>query len=263
EALAQARARGRMRVPLYCVITDFTAHPFWAFADVDRYFVASDRVATELGELGVARDRIEVTGIPVDPRFANRIGRADARERLGLPARRPIVLIMGGGSGVGPLGELAQRLASLALEPLVIVACGTNQALLERIEALPAVRTGDIRPLAFTHDVDLLLEACDLVVGKAGGLTCSEALIKGAPLVIFKPTPGQEVRNAEYLKAAGAAVHADSVDQVETTVGRWLADADERDRVRAAALRLAAPNAAEVIARRVLEAIPAAVRRSA
>ncbi|HYM80015.1 MAG TPA: hypothetical protein VEY91_01235, partial [Candidatus Limnocylindria bacterium] len=74
EALAPERQRGRLTVPLYCVITDFTAHPFWAFADVDRYFVASDRVAAELGELGVARDRIEVTGIPVDPRFANRIG---------------------------------------------------------------------------------------------------------------------------------------------------------------------------------------------
>src|SRR5438094_796463 len=84
EALSPRRGGGRLRVPLYCVITDFAAHPFWAFPHVDRYFVASAEVAGELAGHGVAADRIEVTGIPVDPKFARTMGREAARDRLGL-----------------------------------------------------------------------------------------------------------------------------------------------------------------------------------
>ncbi len=263
EALSPRRGGGRLRVPLYCVITDFAAHPFWAFPHVDRYFVASVELAGELAGLGVPVERIEVSGIPVDPKFAATVGRDAARERLGLDPRRPVVLVMGGGSGVCPLAELATRLSALALKPLVLVMCGMNRALRARIEALPEARAGSVQALGFTHDVDLLLEACDVAVGKAGGLTCSEALVKGTPLVIFKPTPGQEVRNARYLEAAGAALHADSEAEVEAAVAALLADAGARAELRENALRIAAPRAAEVIVRRVLADIGAAQRLSA
>jgi len=267
EALSPRRGRGSLRVPLFCVITDFTAHPFWAFPHVDRYFVASDDVATELQRHGVASERIEVSGIPVHPRFAETVGREAARDRFGLDHTRPAVLVMGGGSGVGPLAELAERVASLPTRPQVVVVCGTNQRLLARIEALASARRSgpgrDLQALGFTQEVNVLLEACDLLVGKAGGLTCSEALIKGTPLVIFKPTPGQEVRNAQFLERHDAAVHADSVDDVESTVGHWLQDPSELERRREAARALARPHAAETIARRVLDAVPEATRRLA
>jgi processive 1,2-diacylglycerol beta-glucosyltransferase len=255
EALSPRRGGGRMRVPLYCVITDFTAHPFWAFPHVDRYFVASGEVARELNGHGVPLERIEVTGIPVDPRFACPVGREAARERFGLAADEPVVLVMGGGHGVGPLTELADRLAALPSAPRVVVVCGMNARLRARVAALPAHESGRVRAIGFTHEVDAWFEASDVVVSKAGGLTCSEALIKRAPLVIFKPTPGQEVRNASFLEEAGAARNADSVDDVAATVERWLTHPAERDAVREAAARIAAPHAAETIARRVLEGI--------
>jgi processive 1,2-diacylglycerol beta-glucosyltransferase len=263
EALSPSRGHGRLRVPLYCVITDFTAHPIWAFPHVDRYFVASQTVAEELAARGVQESRIEVTGIPVDPVFSRHVGRDESRARLGLDARGPVVLVMGGGSGVGPLSELADRLAALALAPQVVVVCGTNERRLREIAARPAARTGRIVPMGFTNDVNLLLEASDVIVTKAGGRTCSEALIKRTPLVIFRPTPGQEVRNAQFLETGGAALHAETVSEVEATVGRWLADAGERERVREAEGRLARPNAASDIARRVLQGIPKQLERIA
>ncbi len=256
EALSPARERGNMRAPLYCVITDFTAHPFWAFRHVDRYFVASAPVAEELAGHGVPRERIEVTGIPVHPRFEHTIGRAQARTRLGVDPHRPMVLVMGGGAGVGPLSELAVRLAAAPESPQVVVVCGTNARLRARLAALPAARDGSVRAIGFSNEVDAWLEACDAVVGKAGGLTCSEALVKRAPLVVFKPTPGQEDKNAEYLVRAGAARLADSVDDVAATVSAWLSHPAERERVRQAAACIAAPHAAAIIARRVLEGRP-------
>jgi processive 1,2-diacylglycerol beta-glucosyltransferase len=255
EALSPRRGGGRMHVPLYCVITDFTAHPFWAFPHVDRYFVARPHVADQLASLGVPREHIEVSGIPVDPRFAQTIGRDAARDRLGVDRERPMVLVMGGGHGVGPLGELAERLAALPLRPQVVVVCGTNVRVRGRIGTLRGARAGQIRAIGFTHEVDAWLEACDVVVSKAGGLTCSEALIKRAPLVIFRPTPGQEVKNAEYLESAGAARHADTVSEVASTANQWLTRPTERERVREAAGKIAAPHAAETIAARVLEGV--------
>ena len=263
EALSPRRGQGRLRVPLYVVITDFTAHPMWAYPHVDRYFVASDEVADELHGHGVPRERIEVTGIPVDPRFARTIGRDAARARFRLKAAEPVVLVMGGGSGVGPMGELARRLAQLPSRPQLVVACGTNRRLFADVESLGAAHAGRVRALGFTNEVDALLEAADVVVSKAGGLTCAEALIKRTPFVAFRPTPGQEVRNAQYLEGGGAAVLADSVENVAATVERWLADPATRERVRENAARLARPLAAETIARRVLAALPASVARSA
>jgi processive 1,2-diacylglycerol beta-glucosyltransferase len=266
EALSPRRGRGSLRVPLFCVITDFTAHPFWVYPHVDRYFVASEDVADELHRHGVGRERIEVTGIPVHPRFAERIGRDAARDALGLDRGRPVVLVMGGGSGVGPLAELADRLSGSAERPQVLVVCGMNPRLQERIERVSrSGRPGrsSLRALGFTDQVDVLLEASDLLVGKAGGLTCSEALVKGTPLVIFRPTPGQEVRNAQHLERHGAAVHADSVAGVESTVAQWLRDPAELERRRAASRALGHPHAAEEIARRVLESVPDVSRRLA
>jgi processive 1,2-diacylglycerol beta-glucosyltransferase len=261
EALSPIRGRGRLQIPLYVVITDFTAHPIWAFPHVDRYFVASDSVAMELAGHGVPRGRIEVTGIPIDPRFAKSIGRDAARAHFDLDARRPTVLVMGGGAGVGPLTDLATTLAKLALQPQIVVICGTNQRLLTQLRATPEAQAGRIRAIGFTHEVDTWFEACDVVVSKAGGLTCSEALARQLPLVVFKPTPGQEVRNARFLEAGGAAVHADSVREVAEAVGLWLADRDAYARARQAAAALAHPNAAADIARRVLDGVGAGVQR--
>lgn len=255
EALSPVRGHGRMRAPLFCVITDFTAHPFWAFPHVDRYFVASDVVQEELVGHGVAREHIEVTGIPIHPRFARHIGQAEARDRLGVHPGRPMVLVMGGGAGVGPLAGMAERLAAVPQSPQVVVLCGMNARLRSQVGALPAALSGRVRPIGFTTDVDVWLEACDVLVGKAGGLTCSEALVKRTPLVVFKPTPGQEDKNAEYLVAAGAASLADSADDVAATVGHWLSHPEELMRVREAAGRIAHPHAAETIARRVLEGV--------
>ena len=255
EALYPIRGKGRLQVPLHVVITDFTAHPLWAYPYVDRYFVASEQVAQELAGHGVPRERIEVTGIPVDPKFARSAGRDAVRARFGFATDRPLVLVMGGGGGVGPMAEMAERLAALPAQPQVLVLCGTNAALRGEVEALAERFGGRLRAMGFTHDVDQLLEAADLLVSKAGGLTCSEALIKHTPLVVFRPTPGQEVSNAAYLEAGGAAVHADSLDTVAATVARWLADPDSLRRAQESAARLAHPQAAHDVAKRVLESV--------
>ncbi|MEO6462157.1 MAG: glycosyltransferase [Candidatus Eisenbacteria bacterium] len=253
EALAPRRRRGLLACPLSCVITDFTAHPFWAIDGIDATYVATGAVREELAGWGVAWERIHVTGIPIDRRFAGGpLPAAEARTHLQIDPARPTVLLMGGGNGVGPLANLAERLLGLAGQPQLLVVCGRNARLRMRMRAISDSAPGRLRAFGFTDQVPALLSAADVIVTKAGGLTCSESLAMGSPMVVFRPTPGQEERNSIALSEAGAAIRARSFEQVVSLVDRILAHPALHESMRQAALRLARPQAARDIARHVL-----------
>jgi len=253
EGLAPLAARGRLGIPLYCVITDFGAHPVWVHDGITGYFVATEGVREELVEWGVAWERVHVTGIPIDLKFGQRMPREEAKIALGLDPRSPVVLVMGGGNGVGPLHALAERLVGLPSRPQVVVIAGRNEALRRRLGDLERTAPGRIRALGFTNEVDRWLDAADLNVTKAGGLTCSESLAKQVPLVIFRPTPGQEERNSAALTSAGAALRARTLEQVTESVERILSHPALARSMRRACEALGRPEAATMIATHVLE----------
>jgi processive 1,2-diacylglycerol beta-glucosyltransferase len=244
--------KGELGAPLYCVVTDFGAHPFWVFQGVTRYFVASPEGREDLAEWGVPWDAVSVTGIPVDPRFALKMPKPEARAALGLDAARPVVLVMGGGNGIGPLYEMAERLLILPAAPQVAVFAGRNQRMLERLRGLEERYPRQLRALGYTDQVDRWLDTADLNVTKAGGLSCSESLAKEVPMVIFRPTPGQEDRNSQAITTAGAALRAHTLEHVAEAVDHILSDADLRESMRRACRFLGRPNASFDIARRIL-----------
>jgi processive 1,2-diacylglycerol beta-glucosyltransferase len=252
EGLAPRAARGRLGAPLYCVITDFGAHPFWVYDGTTGYFVATDEVKEELSDWGVRASAVEVTGIPVDLKFARLVPQPEARAALGLEPDRPVVLVMGGGNGVGPLHGLAEGLLGLPSAPQVVVLCGRNEALRHRLGDLERAAPGRIRAVGYTDDVDRWLAAADVNVTKAGGLTCSESLARQVPLVIYRPTPGQEERNSRALTGAGAALRARAPQEVFELAERILARSSLARAMRQACEALGRPAAALDIARHVL-----------
>ena len=253
EALAPRRRRGALAAPLSCVITDFTAHPFWAIEGIDRSFVATAAVREELASWGVAWERIAVTGIPIDPRFSQGpLDRTEARTHLQTAPDRPTVLLMGGGNGVGPLASLAEQLVHLPAAPQLLVVCGRNARLRMRMRAVAESAPGRVRTFGFTDQIPALLSAADVIVTKAGGLTCSESLAMGTPMVVFRPTPGQEERNSTALSVAGAAIRARTFEQVADGVSRILAHPALAESMRVACAQLARPRAAAEIVREVL-----------
>ncbi len=257
EALAPRRRRGQLACPLYCVITDFTAHPFWAIDGIDHTFVATAAVREELAAWGVTWESIHATGIPIDPRFSHgALDKREARVQFQLAPDRATVLLMGGGNGVGPLANLAERLLALPSEPQLLVVCGRNARLRMRMRAVAESAPGRLRALGYTDQVPALLSAADVIVTKAGGLTCSESLAMGTPMVVFRPTPGQEEKNSTALAVAGAAVRARTFEQVTSSVDRVLAHPALARSMKEAALLLARPHAAEDIARFVLKREP-------
>lgn len=242
---------GRYANPAWVVDTDFDVHSLWVHQGLTGYFAASEEVKWRMADKGVAAETIEVTGIPIMPQFSAKLDRAECAAELGLNPAVPTVLMMSGGAGLGGIEKMAERVAAIDAPIQAVVLAGKNAALLENLKALASQRPGRVFPLPFTRTVERVMAAADFAVTKPGGLTTSECLAMGLPMIIVSPIPGQEERNEEYLLENGAALKAYDAAGLEYRVRRLLADPGKLGAMRSAAKALGRPNAARDIMAKV------------
>lgn len=252
--IVSGRMRRRAFLPQVEVITDFFAHSLWLQPGVARYFVATDEIRVHLVSAGVDEHRVRVTGIPIDARFERLPSRAEAKAALGLDADRDVLLLMAGGLDANDLGALIRQLRSLTWPLSVTVVCGRSHELLKLAarEAAEAPGPAHFKVFGRVDDVPVHMAAADVMVSKPGGMTSSEALAAGLPLLLVSPYPLQEEANANVLLENGAALRIDPLSTFNHKLRRLLADEGHLDTMRAAARRLARPAAATDVARQVL-----------
>jgi processive 1,2-diacylglycerol beta-glucosyltransferase len=261
EIIAWLIAEGKLRARHAIVVTDYDVHAMWLSQTVDRYFLALQESAEYLARIGVPRSKLSITGIPVDPLFANSIDRAEARRALHLDPGATSVLLATGAYGVGPLEQLARDLLALQKPWQIVAVAGKAEKTRKRLEELADeagnLPSGEPRfvPVGFTKEMDKYMAAADLLVGKAGGLTTSEALARNLPMVLIEPIPGQEERNADHLLEAGAAIRCNNLPAAAWKIAALLDDAARLARMREAAARIAHPNAAAEIAEEALRLV--------
>ncbi len=246
--VSHEKKRGRFAAPHLVVVTDFDVHRFWLCPGIDRYCVAREDNRVHLAALGEPADRIEVTGIPIAPVFAERPDVAALRRKHGVAGDRPLVLVLGGGFGVGPVESLVEGLWSALRGVEIVVVAGKNEALRKRLEKRSEKAPTPTRILGFTREMHEWMALACLAVTKPGGLTTSEALARGLPLVVANPIPGQETRNATMLFEEGAAISGENPWTLGFRVARLLQDQERLSRMRAAARRLGRPDAADAVA---------------
>lgn len=249
-----ARQRRRLSIPQMVVITDFAAHNLWLQANVTRYFVASAEVAVHLQASGVDESRIEVSGIPIDLRFADLPEKSCARQNLGIPLDRDVVIMMAGGLDEKVLSSLIKSLNTLTYPLNLYMIFGRSQDLLElaKAEYVPNPLL-HLHMIGYSQQIPDFMAASDLLVGKPGGLTTSEALAAGLPFAIVNPYPLQEEANATFLLEHGAGLRIEPLTLFQYKVKSFLQDTSRRQTMRQQALRLARPQAARAIIASVLE----------
>ena len=204
EIIGSLRSSGRISVPQVTVTTDFMTHRLWLQEPCEHYFAATAEGAVYLNSWGVHRKRISVTGIPIHPVFCRRKERSECLKAQGLRGDRPIVLLLSGGFGVGPIETILQAALTVESAMDVVVVCGRNEELSRRL-ARQQPPPPPCKILGYTNDIDELMAVADVVISKPGGLTSAEALARGSVLAIVNPIPGQESRNSDYLLESGAA----------------------------------------------------------
>jgi processive 1,2-diacylglycerol beta-glucosyltransferase len=261
EIIAWLIAKEKLRARNAIVVTDYDVHAMWLCRTVDRYYVAVDEAAEYLAKIGVPREKLLVTGIPIDPLFAASLNRVDTRKEFGLDSEATIIVISAGGYGIGPVEQLVKDLLALQKPWQIVAIAGKSEKTRKRLEELAKsagkLSSGSTRLCAvgFTTEMDKYMAAADLMVGKAGGLTTSEALARGLPMALIEPIPGQEERNADHLLEAGAAIRCNNLPAAAWKISTLLDDAARLNGMRDAARKLGRPGAAAAIAEDALRLI--------
>jgi len=242
-------------VPLVGVLTDYAPHSYWIYDNVDRYIVPSEETGRKLIENGVDARKIEAFGIPIDSKFAGPIRREDACRRLGLDAGLPVILVMGGSQGLGPIKELVKLLDRSPLNFQMIAAAGSNS----RLYRVLMRRSRRLRKKAVilpnASNVDELMAASSIIITKPGGITTAEALAKRLPMLIVNPLPGQEAMNTKYLLKEGVAVKAENPEDAVVILEELMYNRYKLERMAEKAGALARPDSSENIARLTLSLI--------
>jgi processive 1,2-diacylglycerol beta-glucosyltransferase len=248
--------------PVVGVVTDFVVHPFWIHRNIDRYAVATPAMRQTLIGRGVAPQRVVVTGIPVDPRFAQTASKRRARQRIGLLPDLTTLLLMGGGLGIGPLENALLAMDRLTTRVQTVVVVGKNPSLERRLREVAHGLRHRVTVAGFVPNVYDYMRAADILVSKPGGLTSSEALVAGLPMIMLRPLPGQEERNTRYLEERGVGIRVERSRDLTRVIAGLLAAPHMVERMRRNARSLARPEAAATVAELVLSLAAARTARS-
>jgi len=145
-------------------------------------------------------------GIPIKAKFSKSIDKYHARKQLGLDLHKLTILLMSGSMGYGHIDDSIEMLDKLDLDFQVIVVCGNNKRMYKKVKDLQTKKRFDI--YGYVDNVDEMMDAADCIITKPGGITSSEALAKGLPMIMVNPIPGHEMRNAEFMLNNGLALFA-------------------------------------------------------
>jgi processive 1,2-diacylglycerol beta-glucosyltransferase len=268
-AIAQLKLKRLTSVTAVTVITDHTYHSYWIHPGTDRYIVGSEHIRAALRQWPVPERRIAVTGIPVRGAFGEKQDREELCRRHGLDPSLRTLMIMGGGYGlIG--GDWAKLLTAPGLleKPMqTVIVCGRNEKLQQRLTRELRHYPHKLLITGYVEHVHELMGAADLLITKPGGLTTSEALASGLPMLLYKPLPGQEYDNAAYLTQAGAAIQASNDKEFVGQLKLLLDRPELLERMRDAARELGRRNSAELAVREIMGTAhnamePVAVRRA-
>ncbi len=258
EIIGKLHDAGRIDFPQAIVTTDFDTHRLWVNPPAAKYFVAAQEGAIHLTAWGVRNADIAVTGIPIHPSFAEFKSSAECRRLHGIGNTRPVILQLAGGAGFGPVEKVHRAILDVQTPLEIITVAGRNEPLRDDLTRMQCPSRHIRHILGFTHQMDELMAAADVVVSKPGGLTASESLARGAAMVICDPIPGQETRNSDYLLENGAAIKVNNLASLPYKLGAMLSERGRLEGLRGNARRLARPHAAFEVASQCLDLIDAA-----
>jgi processive 1,2-diacylglycerol beta-glucosyltransferase len=241
--------------PLFAVVTDYYPHRFWLHQEINYYIVASKDARDALVKEGVEENKIKILGIPVSLNFLKRYSVGEIAHDFGFQQDKKTILIMGGGSGLGPIKDLVKALGGLNSDFQIIVVCGNNKKLHEWIQKRKNTFSKNIYCFGYVDYINKLMDFADILITKAGGITVSEALTKELAIITTASIPGQEEKNVHYLKNKGSILEAKNKEELLRLTRELLDNPDYMDHLKRAAKEISRADSSLEIANLVRKAI--------
>ncbi len=239
--------------PIITVVTDMVStHCLWFNRRSDLVLVPTE-IARQNGlSYGLNPDRIRVVGLPVAQRFCKHFeNRQLICSQLGWPQEKPVILLIGGGDGMGPVKQIATTISDAGFDATLVIVTGRNHKLKAQLEAqewsMPTFIYG------FVNEMPEFMQCADILLTKAGPGTISEAFIAGLPMILYFKMPGQEDGNVSYVVDGGAGVWAPEPTHILEILRKWLNNPIELKRISDNCTRMAKPNASHLVASAVVE----------
>jgi len=257
------RKRGRISSNIDVCITDFEAHSFWIYPEVDKYYAMCDETKEGIiDKWEITPDRVMTTGIPVSYKFkpAGTEEKLELKKKYNLDPNRLTLVFSNGSFGFGPTEEVLAYLAQFSDQIQVIIVCGKNKKMYERLS-----EKDFIFPLTLFKFVDFmpdLMKMADVLISKPGGITSSESLAVNVPMIISTTIPGQEEGNRAILEKYGVCWELKTCEQIKTIIKRILENPKILKMKKEHIQQLAKPNAAQDIAIHIFKNIKKSSEKS-
>ena len=259
QMCAYLKRKGKIDFPLATIMTDFAPHDQWLVGheNTEFFFVAHDKMRNYLISKGIDKNKVYALGIPISTRFTKEYNKEEILKEFNLNKNKKTILFFGGwnsGSAQTRTLNIFEALASYAENYQIVAISAKNQKLQEGFEQiLKDNNLNNVTILDFTTKVPELMSVSDLVVAKPGGLTTSEALAMGLPMIIINPIAGQEEENAEFLEQKGVGIWIRKDDNIKEKLEKLLNDDTKLAKMKECTQTLANKNSSYDIVKVILK----------
>ena len=259
QMCAYLKKKNKAEFTLATVMTDYAPHDQWLLypEEVDYFFVAHNGMRDALIDKGISKATVYATGIPLSNRFLEHYNKKEILNELGLSQGKKRVLFFAGGEyglGKNKTFKILKTFAENFDNIQIIAIAGKNKNMKEKFAKLvnETSKHETIKILEYTDKVPELMSISDLVVTKPGGLTTTESLASGLPIIVINPIPGQEEDNAEFLEKNGVAIWLKKEDNVQEVLENIFNNPNKMLDMKIKARLLAKKNSTQDICRIVL-----------
>lgn len=225
------KRKGKITSKIATILTDFAPHDQWLVGSdyTDYFFVAHNKMKEYLISKNIPENKIFATGIPISNKFLETFNTSKILNSLGLKENLKTILFFAGGKfGLGKSRtlEIFNTLVNDFNNIQVIAISGKNKKMYEDFNQIikSANKTDFIRVFEFVNNVPELMAISDIVITKPGGLTTTESLVSGLPMIIINPIPGQEEENAQFLEHSNIGIWLKKQMNITETISNFISN---------------------------------------
>lgn len=248
------KRKGKITAKIATIMTDFAPHDQWLVGSdfTDYFFVANSKMKDYLISTNIPHDKVFVTGIPLSSRFLKKYNRKEILDKFQLENGKKNILFFGGGEfglGKSRTFQILDTLIKTAKDMQIIAISGKNEKMKIKFDEIVKSNhaSNRVKILKFTNEVPELMSISDVVVTKPGGMTTTESLACGLPMIIINPIPGQEEENAEFLEKKKVGIWIKKNDDVSKILHDLFSNPNELNELKNNALLIGHPNSTKDI----------------